>query len=183
MEYLNYISIAISVLIICIGIFLIMKKNKYDTENVLAVVTEVKATMVLAVMCAVVALFINISKIMDSSIAGNSPSSYYFTAIFGILAALITVYLIAWTYLKKVIAYSDKVEFISVFGQKDEMKWKDVRTVKTVMLSKKSVFKTDTDSFSVLGDMKMYKHFIEIAKDKVRPSSAKEALSDLLLKM
>lgn len=181
-------SLLICSVLLCTGLlaatlFLIQKRRVSPLAGALAVVQEAGITALLGFLCMGLAYFLLLCKYYQPSLAGTDQKSYWFIALFALVCALIAAFTLLYTYVKKGVAYPDRLMLVSALGGVREVNWSEVCQVKVPLLSRRVTFKTKSGSYSVYGDPKQYKAFITAIQGRISYEAGGDALRDLLGKL
>ncbi|NLJ41644.1 MAG: hypothetical protein GX352_08565 [Clostridiales bacterium] len=170
--YLIYASMVIcTALFILTAVWIKLKKPK-RTDRELVRVSEVPETAIMGAMLLLFTYFILLAKYFDPSVGGSDDTSYRFVSAMAVIAALVASEIFLTVFVKKVIAYEDKVEYIQAFGIKSTIPWSEIIKIKVPVIGKKIVLSSAKDSISVNGSKKEYIQFLKIANKRI-PNAAK----------
>ena len=175
MDKILYASLAAAVVLLIAAIVL-MVKNRCTDEG-LVCVRETWMTAVMGVMLVTVGVFITVMKLTDPSVAGTDESSYWFVAVFGLLCHLLGVFMLLYTFVKRIVLFEDRIEDCSPFGITRTMYWGDIVQVEKPV-TRKAYILTDRDgnTISVSGDSKASKAFVDFARTKIKSAQGTNLL-------
>lgn len=178
-------ALLIGTLLVCTvlliaALILIQKRSVSPLAGALAVVQEAGVTALLGFLCMGLAYFLLAAKFYQPDMAGTGAKSYWFIALFALVCTLVGVFTLLYTYVKKGVAYPDRLMLVSALGSVKEMDWHEVQQVKVPMLSRRVTFKTQGGSYTVYGDPKQYRAFITAIQGRVPPEVGGDTLRDLL---
>jgi hypothetical protein len=162
------ISAVIAIAVILSAIVLIRVRQPKQQEGELLRLAETSFTAVMAVMMIALAFFILYMKFNNSSLGGTGSTSYYFVAGFAVLCATAGSGILLFTFLKKIIAFEDRVASVSIFGEIDELRWNEITEVKVTPLSNKITLIGKNTRMAAGGEPKSYKEFLKIANKKIK---------------
>lgn len=180
---LLYISAAVCLLVLA-AVGLVLRTRRYPLNGrEKAVVREAGVTAMLGYLCFLLAGFLLCGKLADPTLGGSEPGSYSLLAGIAALCALTGGFVLLWSYMKKSVAYTDRLVQVSWLGRTREMRWEAVQQVKVPMMSRTAVFCAGKEKFSVNGDPKQYKKFIEAAQWLVPQRVGGDTLRTLLARL
>jgi len=171
-------AIACTLLFIVVIIIIVWRKPKLDGSE-LVKVSETPETGIMGVLSCILCYALLIMKSIDSTIGGTDLTSYKFVATFALICAMCGYEVLLFAYMKKVIAYEDRIECYNQLGIKKVIYWNKITEVKVSVLSKRATFKTKDDGITVNGSPVSYVKFIKLAKKKVSPMVASDDLGKL----
>lgn len=183
MQYL-YVAVITDILLIIASIVFAVKKHLPHQDNELCRLSETKMTVVLGFLMAAVGVAIAYMKILDPTLAGEDKSSYLFVSGFSVICALGAVFTVLFTYVKVMIAFSDKLCYVSFVGKEKSIAWNDITGITGRPMSKSiKITATDGSVITVNGSYGQYKKFVETIQDCVKPLRGKELLENLERRM
>ena len=170
-----YASLAAAVILLIAAIVLMVKNR--CTDPGLVCVRETWMTAVMGVMLMAMGVFITVMKLTDPSVAGTDKSSYWFVAVFGLLCHLLGVFMLLYTFVKRIVLFEDRIEDCSPFGITRTMYWGDIVQVEKPV-TRKAYILTDRDgnTISVSGDSKASKAFVDFARTKIKSAQGTNLL-------
>ncbi|RPI87156.1 MAG: hypothetical protein EHM41_05955 [Chloroflexi bacterium] len=177
--FILVISFVVCILFVAAAVALIVTRQPKKEGGELLRLTETYVTGVMGAMMIALAFFLLYMKYVDPAIAGVDQVSFYYVAGFAAMCAAVGSGIQLYTFLRKIIAYEDKVVFVTMLGQIKELYWNDITEVKVSRLSNKAIFIGKNTQFSVGGETKTYKKFIEIARKKIRKTVGSEVFEKL----
>lgn len=180
---LIYISAVLcTALFVLVGIW-IKHKQPERTGGELARVAEIPETGIMGVLLALLAYFLLLAKFFDPSTAGTDETSYRFVAGFAVICAMAASEVLLAAFVKKAIAYEDKLVYIRSFGANSTMRWADITQVKVSTLGRKVTFVAGANAIGVDGAKKEYLKFLKIAKAHIPAVVASDDLGKLLARL
>ncbi len=174
------ISIAICTILVFLTVILIKLNQSKKVEGELLRLSETRFTAVMGGMAIAMGFFIICMKYLNTSLVGNDLTSYIFVGIFAVGCTLVGCGILFYTFIQKVIAYEDKIVFVSILGKSRELYWKEIVEIKTTFISNKVTLIGNKSKIYVGGEPKKYKEFLKIAKKKIKPEVGSEVLQNLL---
>lgn len=131
---------------------------------------ETLMTIVLGALLIALGYSLLLMKYIDPSMAAEQAlDGYLFISAFSMLCILLGLFTIPFTLVKRCCFYQDRIVCISITGEKKEIQWKDLVTVKKNLSgSALKVGCADGTSFSVRCQSKGYKVFCELSKERAR---------------
>lgn len=180
---LLYVSAAVCVLALAaVGVLLRVRRYPLNGQEK-AVVREAGVTAMLGYLCFLLAGFLLCGKLADPTLGGAQPSSYSLLAALAALCAVTGGFVLLWCYMKKSVAYADRLVQVSWLGRTREIRWSEVQQVKVPMMSRTVVFCTGSEKLAVNGDPKQYKRFIETVRWLVPQHVGSDTLAQLAARL
>lgn len=173
------ISGVVSVLTLASGIVIILTRKPRPTGGEIVVLREAPVTFIMAVLLIFLSCGVLVMKFMGHPVGGSNVTSYQFCAWFGFVCMLIGVYALFYTFVKKVLAYEDRMIIVNLLGYRKTVYWEDVTHVKTNRLSRQLVFYVGNDGNSLNGDAESYRQFVHLASQRVPPHVGSDTLGNL----
>lgn len=174
------ISTIVCTVLIAATIILLAIRQPKKQDGELLRLSEPTVTAVMGVMMIAMGFSILYMKSVNATIAGTDLTSYLFVGGFAVVCVAISCGTLFFTFLKKIIAFEDKVVFVTISGQLKELRWIDITEVKVPILSNKVTLIGNNARFSLGGDPKTYKVFLQIAKKKIKPVVCSDVFEKLL---
>lgn len=165
-------------LLLIIGLIIIRRQPKLDGK-MLVKVSETPETGIMGALSYILSYALLIMKYIDPATGGTDLTSYKFIAVFALICAVCGYEILLYAYVKKVVAYEDRIVYYNSLGVKKEIYWNNITEVKILVLSKRATFKTSNDAISVNGAPASYAKFVKIAKKKISPLVASDDLARL----
>ena len=173
------ISVVISVFCLAAAIYLIVKNNPKKQEKELLRLSETKFTVIMAGLIIFMGFALFAVKLIDPARGGSDTNSYLVVAGLALLCVVSGSGILLFTLLKQIVMTEDGLRIVSMFGNTQDMPWKDVTEIKLKPLSSKVTFVSKQLKVLVGGDPQTYKKFIAIAKTKI-PARVSHDLLDKL---
>ena len=173
-----YASIALSLVLLAGTAVIAVRSQPRDYG--LVCLRETWLTTVLALMLIALGLAVCAMKLIDPSLAGEEADSWWFAAGFNLVCQVLGDFTLLFALSKKVVAFADRIETISVLGKRREVAWEDVVRVEKAPMSR-SVKLTDRQGnvISINGESRDYAKFTQLAKEKIRPAQGRELLEQV----
>lgn len=180
---LLYVSAGVCLLALAaVGVVLRVRRYPLDGREK-AVVSEAGVTAMLGYLCFLLAGFLVCGKFADPTLGGTQPGSYSLLAALAALCGVTGGFVLLWSYMKKSVAYADRLVQVSWLGRTREIRWSDVQQVKVPMMSRTAVFCTAGGKLAVNGDPKQYKRFIETVRWLVPQQVGSDTLAQLAARL
>jgi len=173
------ISVVISVFCLAAAIYLIVKNNPKKQEKELLRLSETKFTVIMAGLIIFMGFALIAVKLIDPARGGSDTNSYLVVAGLALLCVVSGSGMLLFTLLKQIVVTEDGLHIVSMFGNAQEMPWKEITEIKLKPLSSKVTFVSKKNSILVGGEPQTYKKFIAIAKTKI-PARVSHDLLDKL---
>jgi len=173
-------SALVGVILMLLTAFLIYKRQPEKQADELLRLSETSVTAVLGGMLIVLGFFVLYQKFNNPNLAGNDENTYLIIGAFALISVALGCGVLLYSFLKKIIAYQDKVVLITFLGQYKEMYWKEITEVKASILSNKATLSGNNCKITLGGEPKKYKEFLKIAKKKIRPEISSDVFERLL---
>lgn len=135
----------------------------------LAVLREAPVTVIFAPFLLAVAILLVVARQMDVSVGGAGESAVWMTAALVLLCAAGSGYILLFTYVRRAVAYPDRLELQSALGRTRSVRWQDIIEVKTAVTSKRVTLRTAKETVSVNGDPRHYRAFVQQLYNHVPP--------------
>ena len=177
------IAMVVGVLALILTAYWVKTKRHSKSGKELVIVSELPETGAFGVVLILLGFVMFIGKLAGMEIGGAEESSYPFVAVFGLILVLFGCEVMLMTIVKKVIAYKDRIEAYSSFGNIKSIPWSEVTQVKVPYLSRRATFKSEDVSISVNGKREDYLEFALAAKKYVPAVVASDDLGRLLRKL
>lgn len=175
MDKFLYLTLAAGAALLAAAVALIFKRRCKD-KGILCI-RETWMTAVLGLMIIALGFAFPVLKLMDGTLAGTDPNSYWFVMGFSVLCHLMGDFALLFTCLKCSVLFEDRAVEYSPFGDQSVIYWEDiVRVEKPLMKSAYMLTDRNGNTIQVSGDKKASARFIEFAREKVKNASGKDLL-------
>ncbi len=175
-----FISVALNTLLLLFTFYWMKNKSFIASSNIVAKLSEVSATVVLAVFSLILSYFLIVAKYLDITVAGTGTMSYLFIGGLSIICALLGCFLMLFTYLKKYILLKDRLIVVDFMGNHSDIYWKDIKSISIPMLTTNIKLKTKQNSYVIhSGEKKQYRNFVSNLKNLIPIGSGVGVLNDL----
>lgn len=146
-------------------------------ENPRVCVRETGATILLGAMLCALGIAVCILKLRDPTVSGTEESSYLYLSGASLLCELLGCYAVLFGAVKRILAYDDRVEYVSPFGTRKVIPWTEVvRCDKAVVGRTVKLISADKTVITVSGEPKQCEKLLEFTKNKTRKLSGRELL-------
>ena len=175
MDKFLYLALAAGVLLLAATAVLMITRRCRETGIIC--IRETWMTAVLGLMIIALAFAFPVLKLMDPTVAGTDPQSYWFVIGFSVICHLMGDFVLLFTVVKCTVLFEDRAVEYSPFGDQSVIYWKDiVRVEKPMMKSAYVMTDRNGNTVHVSGDKKASQQFIEFAKEKVQNASGSDLL-------
>ena len=96
---------------------------------------------------------------------------------------LAAVFALLFTYVRRAVAYPDRLELQSALGRTRSVRWQDIIEVKTAVTSKRVTLRTAKETVSVNGDPRHYRTFVQQLYNHVPAHVGSDTLGQLLQRL
>ena len=148
---LIYAAAALGAVLFCASLVLLQKKSAPPQAGALAVLREAPVTVIFAPFLLAVAILLVAARQMDISVGGAGDSAVLMTAALVLVCAAGSGYILLFTYVRRAVAYPDRLELQSALGKTHSVRWQDIVEVKTTVTSKR----VTPVSYTHLGDVEL----------------------------
>jgi len=177
------IALALSGVALLVAVYQMVTKQHKPDGHELAIVAEIPETAVFGVVLVLLGLFMLVAKLVGMGIGGADASSYPFVAIFGAVLVIVGSEIMLMSFVKRTVAYQDRIMSYNSFGNVRTIPWNKVTSVKVQLLSSTATFKSGDESISVNGRRSEYFKLVQVASKKVPGIVASDDLGRLLRKL
>jgi len=174
------ISAVGSVILILAASILIIAGQPQKQEGELMRLSETAFTGLMGGMIIAVGFFLLYAKYANPAVAGTDHTSYIFVGCFALMSVAIGCGIMPYTFVKKIIAFEDRVLYITILGKHKELYWDKITEIKVPLLSNKATIIGENTRFSVGGEPKAYKKFIKIVQNKIGYKVGSDVFEKLL---
>ena len=130
---LIYAAAVAGAALFCASLVLLQKKSAPPQAGALAVLREAPVTVIFAPFLLAVAILLVVARQMDVSVGGAGESAVWMTAALVPLCAAGSGYILLFTYVRRAVAYPDRLELQSALGRTRSVRWQDIIEVKTAV--------------------------------------------------
>ena len=168
------------ILIACIYLAVTRQPKKDGKEDV--VLKEPLLNLMPSLFLIAMCVFILGMRFAGFEVGGSETDTRnpdYYVVGLSLISALGAGYGILYSMLKQTLAYNDRMVCVDLLGRINTMRWDKVTEVKTRPMSRKITFYSGSETCEVNGEMKAYRDFVKLAKNKVPPAIASDTLDRL----
>ena len=176
---LIYAAAVAGAALFCASLVLLQKKSASPQAGALAVLREAPVTVIFAPFLLAVAILLVVARQMDVSVGG----AVWMTAALVLLCAAGSGYILLFTYVRRAVAYPDRLELQSALGRTRSVRWQDIIEVKTAVTSKRVTLRTAKETVSVNGDPRHYRAFVQQLYNHVPAHVGSDTLGQLLQRL
>lgn len=180
---LIYAAAVAGAALFCASLVLLQKKSAPPQAGALAVLREAPVTVIFAPFLLAVAILLVVARQMDASVGGAGESAVWMTAALVLLCAAGSGYILLFTYVRRAVAYPDRLELQSALGRTRSVHWQDIIEVKTAVTSKRVTLRTAKETVSVNGDPRHYRAFVQQLYNHVPAHVGSDTLGQLLQRL
>ena len=180
---LIYAAAALGAVLFGASLVLLQKKSAPPQAGALGVLREAPVTVIFAPFLLAVAILLVAARQMDISVGGAGDSAVLMTAALVLICAAGSGYILLFTYVRRAVAYPDRLELQSALGKTHSVRWQDIVEVKTTVTSKRVTLRTAKETVSVNGDPKHYRAFLQKIYDHVPAHVGSDTLGQLLQRL
>ena len=174
---LIYAAAVAGAALFCASLVLLQKKSAPPQAGALAVLREAPVTVIFAPFLLAVAILLVVARQMDVSVGGAGESAVWMTAALVLLCAA------GSGYMRRAVAYPDRLELQSALGRTRSVRWQDIIEVKTAVTSKRVTLRTAKETVSVNGDPRHYRAFVQQLYNHVPAHVGSDTLGQLLQRL
>lgn len=174
---LIYAAAVAGAALFCASLVLLQKKSASPQAGALAVLREAPVTVIFA------PFLLAVARQMDVSVGGAGESAVWMTAALVLLCAAGSGYILLFTYVRRAVAYPDRLELQSALGRTRSVRWQDIIEVKTAVTSKRVTLRTAKETVSVNGDPRHYRAFVQQLYNHVPAHVGSDTLGQLLQRL
>lgn len=157
-----------------------IKRQPPRQEGELMRLAETKVTALMGILMIAMGYLILYEKYIDPQIAGSDPVTYFYVAGFSLICVVFGIGIMAFTFLRKIIVNEKDLVFVTFWGKKKKLEWKEIKELKVPPLTNKLTLIGRKTQFTVGGESKAYKEFLKIAKEKIKKEVGSDTLQNLL---
>ncbi|MFR8664325.1 MAG: hypothetical protein ACLVEL_02120 [Ruthenibacterium sp.] len=180
---LIYAAAALGAVLFGASLVLLQKKSAPPQAGALAVLREAPVTVIFAPFLLAVAILLVAARQMDISVGGAGDSAVLMTAALVLICAAGSGYILLFTYVRRAVAYPDRLELQSALGKTHSVRWQDIVEVKTTVTSKRVTLRTAKETVSVNGDPRHYRAFVQQLYEHVPAHVGSDTLGQLLQRL
>jgi len=176
-------ALGLSVIAVIVVVVQMRTKQHKPDGTELAIVAEIPETAIFGVALALLGFFMLIAKLRGMDVGGTDATSFTFIAVFGIVLVIAGAEIMLMSFIKRTIAYKDKIVSFNSYGKSREIPWVKVTGVSVQPLSRTATFKSAKESISVNGKREEYVKLVQVASEKIPGVVASDDLGKLLRRL
>lgn len=146
----------------------------------LFLIKDTASIALMAVLCLGLGYLLPVFKIMDPTVGGEGPESYWFTGVCGGLLLVLAAYLFLYGFVRRTVVYSDRIEQFDSLGRCTRYAFSDIESIEQQALQKSTrLVLRDKKSFSVSNARKDYAKLIEFLRQKMQAQRSANLVADV----
>ena len=115
--------------------------------------------------------------------AAHGESAVWMTAALVLLCAAGSGYILLFTYVRRAVAYPDRLELQSALGRTRSVRWQDIIEVKTAVTSKRVTLRTAKETVRVNGDPRHHRACVQQLYHHLPAHVGSDTLGQLLQRL
>lgn len=167
----------------CASLVLVAKNAKKPDKSALAVLREAPVTVIFSPFLLAVAVLVAVARALDPTVGGEGVQAVWMTAALVLICAAGAGFVLLFTYVRRAVAYPDRLEVRDVLGRTRTLAWKEITEVRTSVTSKRVTLRAGSLTVSLNGDPSVYRDFVQQLYNHVPAQVGSDTLGQLLQRL